>query len=259
VRFLLAIVVLWAAPVQATAQPAEPSPAEMRAARRLFQSGLRAARDGRWDEALRDFERSYAIAEVPTTLLNLAGAQVQTGRLVTGAASYRLFLTRAEGGRAAAYRGEAEAALRAVEARIPRITVRVRGLAADDAIELDGSTVSRGEVGTPLPVDPGEHVIRVRRDGATAAEERVSVSEGERRQLVLSVPALPVARVPSAGGPLERTGADDDDDRSAAASPWLWTGVGAAVVAGVLTAVLVTRGRGSDLYRGNVDPGRVEF
>ena len=124
----LATMTLAAGPSGASAQPAD----EMARARQLFETGLEAARAARWAEARDAFRASLAVAERPSTLLNLAGAEVQTGELVTGAGTYRRFLEAATSGRDAAHREEAEAALAAVEARIPHATIRVAGAADGD-------------------------------------------------------------------------------------------------------------------------------
>src|SRR6185369_7449188 len=61
-------------------------------ARALSEQGLAAARAQQWDDAAAAFRARLAIAERPSTLLNLAGAEVETGHLIEGAASYRRFL-----------------------------------------------------------------------------------------------------------------------------------------------------------------------
>ena len=67
------------------------SASELEAARSLYEQGLRHARAGRWQEAREAFGRSLDISERPSTLLNFAGALVETSELVAaiaGAGSY---------------------------------------------------------------------------------------------------------------------------------------------------------------------------
>ena len=272
VRPLLALAVLLSlavAPDVARAQ--EPSESEMAAARELFQSGLEHARAGRWDDARADFERSWSIAQVPTTLLNLAGAQAESGQLVAALESYREFLPLATGRRAARYRVQAEEALAALEARVPKLELSIDGLQEGDVITVDGDEISQAIVGVPLPVDPGPHEVVVTRSGAEVGRGEITLSEGGTQPLVVELrapdPGAAIApetvAAAAAGDPTgaERMTGDPDDDAEGggvASSPWLWTGVGAVVLAGVLAAIIATRG-GDSPYRGNFGDGREIF
>src|SRR5690242_7734752 len=87
------------------------SPADLRAARELFREGLAHANAGEWTQARDNFERSYAIAPRLPTLLNLAGAQVQTGQIVAGVESYQRFVSEAQAGRERQFVPQAQQAM----------------------------------------------------------------------------------------------------------------------------------------------------
>lgn len=253
--------------IAAAAAQDQPSETEMAAARRLFRSGLAHAREGDWEDAHADFQRSYDIAPVPTTLLNLAGAQVQLGRLVAGAESYRRFLSQADSGRAARYREEAQRALEAVEQRVASVVVGAHGIREGDALQVDGDDVSRSVMGVPLPLDPGEHTIAVRRGGRVLVSETVELEEGEERRVALMVPAPTPAEVAAASSQPSAEPLDPSSDPASAdtgsggvlASPWLWAGVGAVIVGAVVTVIVLSSGGEPDLYSGNLGPGMVQY
>ncbi len=258
---LLAALAALALAPRASAQSAS----ELAAARSLFEEGLAAAREGRWDEARQRFERSYEIAPRPTTLLNLAGAQVQTGRLVAGAESYRRFLSEARRGREARYRRQAQQALAEVEARLGRVIVRVEGVGEEDTILLDGVELARAALGVGVPVDPGRRTLVVRRGEADRAREVVTVAEGEEREVTLRAVAL---RVPATAA--DRTSAPaaalrGDPEPSAAGGDDSGVVIGIAVSVGVLVAAGVAIGVGlavdaaSAAYVGNLGPGTIQF
>lgn len=271
--FVLAVSVVAIVARVAPARAQSPSATELGAARELFESGLRAAREERWSEARDAFERSLAIAPLATTRLNLAGAQVQTGQLVAGAESYRTFLAEATRGRAARYRAEAERALAEAEARIPHVHVELRGLRPGDVVQLDGRTVAAATLSVPLRVDPGEHVIAVRRAGRTTVESRFTLDERERRDVVLdaaraerppqrlgAVPSRRALTSPRASSEHGSAGSDDDRGGSVLASPWLWIGVGIVAIGGATVAIVLgTNGGEPELYRGTLGPGMVTF
>lgn len=258
---LLAALAALALAPRASAQSAS----ELAAARSLFEEGLAAARGGRWDEARQRFERSYEIAPRPTTLLNLAGAQVQTGRLVAGAESYRRFLSEARRGREARYRRQAQQALAEVEPRLGRLIVRVEGVGEEDTILLDGVELARAALGVGVPVDPGRRTLVVRRGEADRAREIVTVAEGEEREVTLRAVAL---RVPAAVA--DRTSAPaaalrGDPEPGAAGGDDSGVVIGIAVSVGVLVAAGVAIGVGlavdaaSAAYVGNLGPGTIQF
>jgi tetratricopeptide (TPR) repeat protein len=227
------------------------------AARELFESGLEAARHERWDEAREDFERSLAIVERPSTLLNLAGAQSQTGRLTASAASYRRYLEIAGDG--ASHREQAETALRALEGRLARVTVEITGGEASDELRIDDRVIAPSALDAGIELDPGYHRAVVIRDGEPAAAQRFEVREGERRTLEIALAArgvIPEGGALAGGDPVERGPSSPDD------SVWIWVGVGIgiAVLAGVGIGVGVAiTSESPPLYTGNLGDGMVRF
>ncbi|MCA9612460.1 MAG: hypothetical protein R3B99_17370 [Polyangiales bacterium] len=265
VKSRLLAFLLCAFPVSVLAQAQSPTSSEMAAARQLFRSGLEHAEAGRWTDARADFERSYGLARVPVTLFNLAGAQAETGQLVTAAESYRRFLQEADEGRAARYRESAERALAELEPRIPRLRLEVNGLGEGDVLRIDDDEVSRAVLGVAFPLDPGEHLVAVVRRGDVVVDERVTLNVGEERAVTLLVPALQVrpAEVARAEVEAETTPVEvppsRDEERSIARSPWLWIAVGVVVVAGATTAVVLATRDDASPYQGNAGVVRFEL
>lgn len=247
------------------------SASEVAAARSLFEEGVAAAGDARWQDALSAFERSYAIAPRSTTLLNLAGAQVQLGRLVAASESYqRLIREAGSNARERRLRDQAREALTGLEPRIAHLTLNIADLARTDEVLLDETAVSHAIVGVSTPVDPGDHRVSVRRDDREIGQAAVTLSEGGSREVtVLLHPGDSVAvvspgpeeespSVPAAaltGDPQDGGGGED-----LAASPILWTIVGVVVVGGVVAAVVATQVSSEpSYYTGNLGEGQIRF
>jgi len=239
------------AAAQAPADPNAPTAAETTLAREQFRAGVDAARSGRWWEALEAFTRAYELAPRPLTLLNLAGAQVETGHLVEGAESYRRFIREAEG-RAAEQVPAAEEALASVEPRIARVRVEISNLARRDLVELDDAPLSEAVLGAELPVNPGEHVVRVERAEQEIARESFRVEEGERRltPVQLQLPLAPLE--PEQGG---SEGGGGSSSSSIFASPWFWVIVGVVVVGTAIGIGVAVSSGGQDPFAGNIPPG----
>ncbi|MFK7991839.1 MAG: hypothetical protein AB8I08_37830 [Sandaracinaceae bacterium] len=228
-----------------------PSDEDVEVARELFRSGIDAAEAERWSEARIDFERAYELAPRPSTLFNLANAQIELGDLVGAATSYRLFLDTATSGPAQAYREDAETALSEIEPRIADVTVSLSRTVEGDALEVDGAPAP---VDVLIPMNPGSHHLSVRRGSEVVGELDLVLVEGEERGVTMPVRAPETVLDVTPPPPAEP--AED-----IAASPWLWVGIGAglAVIAAVVIGVVFATSGAEPPYEGNFGPGTVSF
>jgi hypothetical protein len=247
--------------------PARAAGAEDDPAQHLFNQGVAAARENRWTDAREAFARAYGLSQRPVVLINLAAAEVRTGRLKEAATDYRRILQADATPETAAFRKAAADVLPALEARIPRIRFHATGLGATDVVEIDGETISSDRIEEPRLVDPGPHVLVVRRSGAERSRVSFSVAEGESHDIsvaapldpqMFSPPATPIdvapgvdlATAPSAGSSAPAA------HRSRWRSPWLWVAV-AAVTAGTTVATIFAVRSHDEAFSGNLSPGTV--
>jgi hypothetical protein len=244
---LLAITSIGVAP-SAAAQPNDP--ARVEEAREHYQHGMDAVNDARWEEACEAFASAYELVPRPLILFNLGGAQMEAGRLVGALESYQRFLESAES-ESPEFVAEARAAVERLERSIPRVTLRAPGAPAGSVVRLDGDTVAASDLGTELPVDPGEHLAEVARGTDILASESFEVGDAERIDVDLEVELAP-----SGAGPFDADATTDDDDGSVLSSPWLWVAVGVVVIGGAVTAgVLLSGDDPADPHTGNLPPG----
>jgi hypothetical protein len=237
--------------IPATAQSAN----ELNAARRLYQQGVRHVRAGRWQLAREALERSLAIAERPATMLNLAGALVETGSMVAGAEMYRRYLRAAENDR---HRESTQSLLAELEERMPNFTLVATGLGEEDRLFLDGAEIGRGIMGIPVPVDPGDHEITVMRDGDTIAAVEFVAEEGEESPVSLRAPepeqTLDLTADP-VSAPIRRE--DEEGSGGILSSPIFWVVTILLIGAGVAIGVVLATSGSDDGYLGNVGDGRL--
>jgi hypothetical protein len=169
------------------------------AAETLYQEGRRAAQAHDWPLACKKFEESEAREPAPGTLLNLADCEENRGRLVAAAAHFdtaaRLFHSGDPRVAYAVQRGLA------VAARLPKLVLRLAlGSPASATVECDGAIIDAAALGRPTPMDPGRHSIVVRAPGTPDARTTFQLSEGESRELVLTVGASASGSGMASGG-----------------------------------------------------------
>jgi hypothetical protein len=248
--FGLVVLTLVLGAATASAQPSEEDRAVARAA---FERGLAAAQAGDWEEANRAFEEAYGRVPLPAILLNLAGAQRQTGRLVEAERSYGQFLAMASGSDAES-RPAAERALVDVRAEVPHARITIENLLNGDRVLIDGGEVPNAALSTPVAINPGAHRVEVQRDGESVASETFSVERGGSTSVALRAPAREAESNPIVGPITE----EPDDGGSNLGLIVLFSGLGAAVVAGVIITVVLLTGGPPDPFMGNFGPGHVE-
>lgn len=215
---------------------AEPTEADKDAARILFTEAKELREAGKVTAALERFKRAHDLAATPITTVELARTHAMLGHLVE---ARRLYLTvdsldkkPGESAKSLAARDEAKELAAALAAKIPTIVVEVSGDDYDPSeVTIDGATV---QLGAPIPVDPGKHLVAVR----SHKQEVVVVEGGGERRVVLSAvkplpPPPPPKKTPIA--PLRPV------ERSAWPGTLRWVGgvtAGVGVVVGATAGVL---------------------
>lgn len=192
--------------LMALAVPAAAQTDEQRAAARsAAQAGDKAFKEQRYEDAALYFARAEAIMHAPTLLLFLARSQAKLGRYVQASETY-IKIVREELAADApaafvAAKQSASEELREVEAKIATLTLDVPGVPVDSLrLSIDEQPVSSAIVGVPYPMDPGDHRIAAQADGYEPAATRVGLSEGEARNITLTLPRAATGRTGPATG-----------------------------------------------------------
>jgi hypothetical protein len=180
-RPLLALFFL---PLVALAQPRDPVTAEA-----LFRQGREAIKAGQIEEGCAKIIESQRLDPAPGTLLSVADCAERRGKLATARLHYLdlIELVPPSDPR----RALAEKKARDLEKRIPRLTVRLARDAPEGTRVLrDGAPLGAAALGSPLPVDPGAHLLETSAPGRLTARLDLSLREGETREVSVA-PGLP--------------------------------------------------------------------
>ncbi len=110
-----------------------------------------------------------------------------------------------------------------VQELVPSVIIQVEGdvAATDVRVSIDGVLVASRLDGTPLEVDPGEHLFRFEPAGRAPSERRVLINVGQKARLITTVAGPAAERSPAP--PSDRAASSS---RSPSLVPWLFAGVG---------------------------------
>jgi hypothetical protein len=177
---------------------ARPAFATDAAAETLFRAGREAMERGDYVQACSRFEESHRLEPAGGTAFNLAACFEKLGRVASAWKTYREAAERLPAGDARGRISEEQA--RALEGKLPKLTLRSNEPAGAIEVELNGVALGAASLGLPLPVDPGEQRIVVRASGRNARALTVVVAQGESKEVVLS-PGASVAPGPAESAP----------------------------------------------------------
>lgn len=202
-----------------------------------FDQGLADMEAGLFDAGCPKLAESYRLDPQPGVLFTLAECEAKRGKLATAVVRYRSYLDllgrMGSVQRAKQQQRErvAQAQIQALLPRLPVLTVLMPASAPTDVtVERDGVTLDSASVRLSLPVDPGEHKVRLRLADGRDRTYVFTLAEGERRRLQLELPVDPDAATSLPTSP-----------SSSSSSSWPWILIaagGAGVVLGGVTGVL---------------------
>jgi hypothetical protein len=160
-------------------------------AREQFREGLALMTAEDYAGALAKFKATARVKMSPQVAFNIAECEEKLGKFVSALGNYRLALAKASEGGADSVAAAAPDRIASVEPKIARLTITRREARANPAVtlELDGLELVSSQIGSALPTDPGEHVVRVLLDGKTVSTERFQLEPGETRSVAVPIPA----------------------------------------------------------------------
>jgi hypothetical protein len=157
----------------------------------LFRAGRELMASGDFATACPKFAESHRIDPKPGTLLNLALCHEKSGRTASAWAEYVQTAEIARRNGQPDRERVASARASALEPALSRVVIDVTD-APGASVSLDGAPIGAGAFGTPIPVDPGEHVVRATESGKRPSRQVVAVLPTSA-VITVRVPALSTA------------------------------------------------------------------
>jgi hypothetical protein len=245
---------------------AEPTSAEIAAARQLFADARAAEEAEDWTSAASKIRQAISIKETPGLRFHLAYCEEHLGMLVEALVDYE----RAEDA-ARSKNDDVEKKVgprkEALRKRTPTITVLLAADMNDAALAIDGHAVASTLIGKPIPQNPGKHHVVASAPGRRPYSADLALAEADSIVVTVALPAAmsPEAQASSNASPASQpAGSESVASRAATAEAWsprTYVLVGEAVVTiaaigvgvGYMLSASAAEDR-SDRYRGQLPP-----
>jgi hypothetical protein len=164
--------------------------AELKKARAQFQQATELEQAKNWTAALQAFREVGQVRMTPQVRFHIAVCEEGLGRLVAALGGYELALADADKVNPD-FKGEVEANVTKLRARIPKLVIE-RGAGANAAsIELDGVAVGDSSVGVEVPLDPGPHAVTAKAPNHKPFDANVTLTEEQTTHLEVKLEPLP--------------------------------------------------------------------
>ncbi|HET7539273.1 MAG TPA: hypothetical protein VFK05_05355 [Polyangiaceae bacterium] len=197
---LCSVGTLYAPPAIAQVQGAT-SDDGLKHAREQFAQALALQTGGDWAGALALLKEVAAVKPTPQVRFNIALCEERLGLLVAALGDYELAGADAQAQKVDLVRQEVDARLESLKARVPRVVV-TRGTGADSAtISLDGVALGDAVLNSPLPVDPGPHVVEGIGPGFLPFKQAFRIAEQQTATIEVQLEPEPVKREPKVPPP----------------------------------------------------------
>jgi hypothetical protein len=222
-KYIFALVALLAS--LSLARPALAEGDEAKIAETLFLEGRKLLEDGAYALACTKFAESQRLDPNTATLLNLGHCYEKAHKT---ASAWIAFREAAQLARRQSLPERAETAMARVaelEKTLAKLTVTAADPAGDLIITLDGTKLTAGVLGVPIPMDPGEHLISATAEGKKPWSTSVVIVQEKAHEI--RIPPLVDAKVTRAPAPppLPPVEPPDDDKNQRWVAGWVMLGV----------------------------------
>ena len=170
------VTALTAAALLLAAAPRPAAADDQAVAKARFQEGMALIKEENYPAALAAFEESYELVPKPGLLYNIAMCEKALFRYVESIASFKKYVTAMGAGIKPEMKLTVDQALSDMRKLVG--TILIDGAPDGANVFVDDRSVGAAPLKEPLLADPGQHSIRVERDGYKPLRTEVTVPSG---------------------------------------------------------------------------------
>lgn len=159
----------------------------------LFQAGKTLMEQKKYSEACPKLEASYKLDPAVGTKLNLADCHEKEGKLATAWGEWGEARDQAKRENDKPRMDLAIRRQKELDPKVPKLTVNVTGPTTGLSVYRDELQLESAMLGVPLPVDPGSHVVTLRRGKSVLREKKVDVAEKSTGDVTIDAAGIPAA------------------------------------------------------------------
>jgi hypothetical protein len=179
---------------------ADRTPQERALAETLFRDAKALVAAGKIAEACPKFAESQRLDPTTGTMMHLATCHEEEGKTATAWVEFGEAANMAGKARQSERERTAQKAARALEAKLSKLVITVTAPPPGLAVTFDGVALSGASMGTPLPFDPGPHVLEAKAPNKKVYTATITVTAGPSTTAV-PIPALEDEAPPPAAAP----------------------------------------------------------
>lgn len=165
-------------------------------ARQHFKQGVELFDQRRFGDALTEFEQSYSLFPVYSTLYNVGQVHVALGHPVQAIDAYEKYLVQGGASVPAEQRSRVEAELKTQRERVGDIKLDVTPEGAE--IRVDGEPVGKAPLKSPVKVAAGHHRVEAMLDGYRTERSDIDISGQGHVEMMFKLQSLAPAVAPAA-------------------------------------------------------------
>lgn len=189
-----------------------------------FEFGLSEMQAGRFDIGCPALAESYRLDPAAGALFTLAACEAQWGRIASAVEHYEQYLALFEQmtpetqGKQKGREKTAASQIELLTPKVPKLTITLSDKSPPGStVKLDGQPIDSAKFGSPVRIDPGEHVVSATADGVAAEQHRITVAQSEHARLYLDLSPGGTSEVLEDGG--DTTPAPPPDEPSSGGVP----------------------------------------
>jgi hypothetical protein len=186
---------------------AQPSDAELRAARELFMQAEQDEDAQRWADALEKLQRVSAVRQTPGVRYHVALCEEHLGHLAAALNDYKSAEDQARTEKAQDVLRLVGKRLADLSPRVPHLTLHIVPEVPDATVKLDGELLEQSVLDIPMAMNPGEHRIEATAPNRPVSATVLTMHEGDATVLDVKLGeplrasrAMPALAAPLAAG-----------------------------------------------------------